>query len=318
MLRIGLLLAGVVAFVQAIREAPRRPRDEVSPVAAPPRGGGGPHTPGAAGFFKDFRQEVKEDRLPTVAASLAYYAMMALVPALIALVSIYGLIFDPADVERQIADLADILPDEAEDLVTTQLGNVVNAPAAGLGIGLVVSILAALWSASSGVKALISATNIVHGIEETRGFVKLRGLALGFTLAIVIFAAAAFAGVVLLPRLLRGAGPLDELLSLAVWPGVVIAMTAGLAVLYRVGPNHQRPGWEWAGWGALAASVLWLLATLGFSVYVGRFGSFDATYGTLAGAIVLLLWFYLSGLVVLLGAEFNAVLEQRRAAGLQW
>ncbi len=321
--KLALMAAGVVATIQALRE----PAARTAPAPGHRREGSGnaealampaDDRPSAAlgGFFKELKDGVKEDNLPLVAAGLAYYAMLALVPGLIALVSTYGLAFDPADVRQQIADLSDILPSEARELVLTQLNNLVDAPTAGLGIGLALSTLGALWSASSGVKALITATNIVYGEQETRGFLRVRGLALLFTLGIVAFLTVAVGALVVVPRLLRDfPGPTGELLSLATWPGVAVSMALGLAILYRFGPNHSKPKWQWASWGAIGASVAWLLLTLLFSLYVSRFGTFDATYGALAGVILLLLWFFLSGFVVLLGAEVNAVLDQRKAAG---
>ncbi len=304
MLKIWVYAASVVAFFRAVR-SPARSGAVSSPEPEAP-------APGWKGFLADLKAEVKKDQLSIVAGSLAYYALLALIPAMIAVISIYGLAFDASDVERQIADLADTLPEAAQELITEQLSSVVEGNAAGLGIGVAISILAALWSASSGMKALIAATNIVFNEDETRGFLELRGLAVALTFAMILVGGAALGAIVLLPRLLP-LGTLGEtLVSLAVWPLVVLVMAGGLAVLYRYGPAHTNPSWEWAGVGAGGAAVLWALLTLIFSFYVTTFGSFSATYGALAGVIVLLLWFYLSGFVVLLGAEVNAVHAHRK------
>ncbi len=302
LLKLWVYAAAVPAFVRTVRNPPE---EETEADAVPPE----PTT-----FFQQFKAEAKKDQLPVIAGALAYYALLALIPTLIALVSIYGLAFDASDVERQLADIADALPDEAEELVTEQLRSVVESNATGLGIGVVVSIVAALWSASSGVKALIGATNLVFDEEETRGFLKVRGLSLLFMLGSVVVAAIGLGLMVVLPRVLSLGGLAEALVSLATWPVVVLVVAGGLSVLYHFGPAHTHPKWEWASLGALGAAVAWGLLTFVFGFYVSTFGNFSATYGTLAGVIILLLWFYLSGLVILLGAEANAVLAKRRAA----
>ncbi len=301
LMKLWVYAAAVPAFVRTVREG--RPIEEESPAA-------GAFEPKS--FFKQFREEAKKDQLSVIAGSLAYYALLSLIPTLIALVSIYGLVFDAADVERQISDLADVLPDEAEDLVLVQLENVVQSNTAGLGIGVVVSIIAALWSASSGVKALIAATNLVFDEEETRSFLVVRGLSLAFMAGAVVVAAVGIGGMVVLPRVLPLGGIAETLVSLAIWPAVVVVVALVLSLLYHFGPAHTHPKWEWASLGATGAAVAWAVLTLVFSFYVKTFGSFSATYGALAGVIILLLWFYLSGFVVLLGAEANAVLAHRR------
>ncbi len=299
LLKLWVYASAVPAFIRTVRQPPAPPEEAV---------------PETRTFFQHFKAEAKKDRLTVIAGALAYYALLALIPTLIALVSIYGLAFDASDVERQLEDIANVLPDEAEELVNEQLRAVVESNAAGLGIGVVVSILAALWSASSGVKALIAATNLVFDEEETRGFVKVRGLSLLLMLGAVVVAAVGIGLMVVLPRVLPLGGIAETLVSLATWPVVVIVVAIGLSVLYHFGPAHTHPKWEWASIGALGAAVGWALLTLVFGFYVSTFGNFSATYGSLAGVILLLLWFYLSGLVILLGAEANAVLSKRRAA----
>ncbi len=300
LLKLWVYVSAVPAFVRTVRNPPV-PEAEVEP-------------PEPTTFFQDFKAEAKKDRLTVIAGALAYYALLALIPTLVALVSIYGLAFDAADVERQLEDIADVLPDEAEDLVNSQLRSIVESNDAGLGVGIAISILAALWSASSGVKALIAATNLVFDEEETRGFVKVRGLSLLFMLGSVVVAAIGLGLMVVLPRVLPLGGLGETLVSLATWPVVVVVVALGLSVLYHYGPARTHPKWEWASLGALGAAVGWALLTLVFGFYVSTFGNFSATYGSLAGVILLLLWFYLSGLVILLGAEANAVLAERRAA----
>ncbi len=303
--RLWVVAAAVVAFMQSARSAPRRVAPPVEPEVESVE-------PGWKGFFADFKAEVKEDRLTVIAGSLAYYAFLALIPALIALVSFYGLAFDTADVERQIQDIADVLPDEAEELILTQLSAVVEGNPAGLGVGLAVSILAALWSASAGVKALIATINLVFDEDETRGFLMVRGLSLLFTLGALLFAAVGLGALVLLPRVLPLSAVGGTVLSVAIWPVVVAVMAVGLAVLYRWGPAHTEPSWSWVWGGAFGAAAAWALLTVLFGLYASTFGSFSATYGALAGVIVLLLWFYLSGLVILLGAEASAVHQHRQ------
>ncbi|MBA3249012.1 MAG: YihY/virulence factor BrkB family protein, partial [Geodermatophilaceae bacterium] len=185
-----------------------------------------------------------------------------------------------------------------------------------LGIGLVIALLGALWSASGGVSNLINAVNVCYDEEETRGFLKLRGLALMLTIGAIVFMALAVGLVAVAPAVLE-ALPLGIvgtiLLQVGRWVLLVVLVMAGLAVVYRLAPDRDAPKFRWASVGAVVTTVIWVIASVGFSLYVDNFGSYGKTYGALAGVIVLLLWLFISAYIVLLGAEINAEAEQQTA-----
>lgn len=263
--------------------------------------------------------ELSKDHIALVSAGLAFYALLAIFPLAIALVSIYGLVSDPHAVQQQLAAVSDVLPQSTQALVERQLSEIVAGSSTSLTLGVIFSILAALWSASAGAMALIKGTNMAWDLEETRGMVKLRGLALLFTLGLIVATVVAVGVVAVLPPVLAGiglGGTAGTLINVFRWPVLALAVVGGLMLLYRWAPDREPPG----GWhrviGAVVATVLWLAASAGFSIYVSNFASYNETYGTLGAVIVLLMWFYLSGFSILLGAEIDAEIEHRRARRL--
>jgi membrane protein len=258
--------------------------------------------------------ESKADHVPMLAGGVAFFAFLAVFPALIAALTIYGLIADPAEVAAQVEGLAATLPQEAQPLIADQLGSVVAGSDRALGLGLVVSLLAALWSASSGTGNLIQAVNIAYDEEETRGFLKLRGTALLLTLGAIVFVLLTLTLVAVVPAVLD-ALPLGlagtVLAQVLRWALLLAVVVGALAVVYRVAPDRDAPRFRWASTGALVAAALWLAGSVLFSFYVDNFGSYNRTYGALAGVVVLLLWLYLTSYVVLLGAEINAEAERQ-------
>lgn len=261
----------------------------------------------ALAFARVLGQRLKAHTTTVIAGSVAYYALLAIFPAAIAAISIYGLVADPADLASLIESIADQLPEATATLIEDQLGQVINASETGLGIATVIGIVAALYSASAGAKVLITGVNLAYGERETRSFFVVRGLALLLTLGMIMGITVVVAGVAILPRFIE-----SSLTDLIRWPALIVVVVVGLATLYRIAPSdalgRDHPIWQ----GAFAAAVVLLAATGAFSAGVTAFGRFSATYGTLAGVIILLLWFFLSGLIVLLGAEFNAAIEVRR------
>lgn len=277
-----------------------RPGHELPPEPEPERG------LARWGFLlRELTSRFREHHTGIVAGSLAYWAMLALVPSLIATVAIYGLATDPADLETQIDFVVENLPADAASLITGQLDQIVSANEAGLGLTAAISLAVALWSASAGTKALMSGINLAYGLPETRRFFHLRGLALVITMG-----GAVFGGVIawFISLVTIAAGTVWQEVLLAI--GVFVALTVSLGVLYKLAPDRPTVIGKLASPGALAATISLVFTTLGFTLYVSNFGSFNATYGALAGVIVLLLWFFISGFVVLLGAELNAELEQ--------
>jgi membrane protein len=301
----------------AIRVLFRRPAPE--PAVPEPTRPGEPATrkEWAGSLIRTIRYEIREDESVIISAALAFYALLALVPAAIAAISIYGLVLDPASLSDQIKTVTDALPSSAAQLVTEQIEQLAAAGTTGLTIGLVASVLGVLWVASGGTRALLHGIHLVYNVEERRSWVRQRGLAYLLTLSFIVFGLGTIALVTFLPGWLEelgfGSGG-RQAIEIARWPGIFLIVIAGLAFLYRVAPN--RPGLKRPLLlpGAVTAAVLWVVATAGFSFYTGSgYSSIDAdTYGVLVSVVVLLLWFFVSGFVILLGAEVNATLESHR------
>ena len=258
--------------------------------------------------------EAKIDQVPLLGAGVAFFAFLALFPAVIALVTLYGLFADPAVIADQVNSLA-ALPTEVRQLVVDQINN---QNRAALGWSALASIALALFSASGGVNNLMTAVNVAYDEEDKRGAVKKRLIALALTLGAIVFIVVMLGLVAVVPAVLQGAfgdSPvLRFLLSAGRWVLLVALVTAALAILYRVAPDRDAPKMRWVSVGAALATVLWLLASVGFSVYVSTFGNYAKTYGVFAGIIVLLFWLWITSYAVLLGAEINAEAEQQTAA----
>lgn len=260
------------------------------------------------------KEEIAEDHVDLAAAGVAFYWLLAIFPAIVAAVSIWGLVSDPEQVQQLMRTAAGTMPEQARAVLTDQLTSVVTGPSAALSIGTVLGIATALWSANKGVKALMQGMNIAYDEEESRGFLALNGQAFALLLAGVVTGLIATAGVVVLPALFGTLGlgsPWTWVLRIARWPLLGLGLMAFLAVVYRYGPCRANPRWSWTSPGAIAATVLWLVASALFSLYVGQFGSYNETYGSIAGVVVLLLWFWISAFVILLGGELNAELERQ-------
>ena len=259
-------------------------------------------------------KEQNDDNIGLIAAGVAYYAFTALFPALIAAVTLYGLFADPQTVSDQAAKLTKSLPADTASVITKQLSSIATTSNSALGVGLVVSLLGALFSASGGVGNVIKAVNIAYDEEETRGFLKLRGLALLLTFGAIVFVVVAIGLIAVLPALFDniGLGSFGTLIANVVrWVALIVFMLIALAVLYRYAPDRDAPKFRWVGLGAVVATLLWVVASAGLSIYVSNFGSYGKTYGALAGVIVLLLWLYVTAFIVLLGAEINSESEQQ-------
>ena len=270
--------------------------------------------PGWMQIVKRAWKEAKKDAVPLLAAGVAFYAFLAIVPTLIAVVLLYGLVSSPEQVQEQVAEFGSALPTEAERLLEAQMKALVETSDRALGIGLIVAVLLALWSASGGISNLITALNVAYDEEDKRGFIKSRLLALGLTIAAIIFMIIAIVLVAALPVILDALdlpGWLKAIIQGGRWVGLVVAVMIALAVLYRLGPDRDAPKFRWVSVGAVVATILWVLGSIGFSLYVDNFGSYGKTYGTLAGVVVLLLWLWLSSYAALLGAEVNAEMEQQ-------
>ena len=274
-----------------------------------------------AGGWKDVAlrswNEAGQDNISLVASGVAFCGVLALVPMLGAVVLTYGLLATPETVTENVRSLTSVMPADAARLIGEQLANVVAASDGKKGLGLLLALGIALYGAMRGASAIITALNIAYDEEETRGFVKLNLLTFAITLGAVVLAIlAVFAMSVLaalqslFPHLPPAVLALGKIGSYAVM-GLVGAAAA--ATLYRFAPNRQHARWTWLTPGSVLASLSWLIMTLGFGLYVANFGNYDATYGSLGAAIVLLTWLNLSAYVLLFGAEFNCELERQTA-----
>ena len=258
--------------------------------------------------------EVSENNIFLVAGGVTYAVLLALFPGLAALVSIYGLLLDPEQVERQVNALSNILPPESTQMIADELHKLVTAPSGSLSISAGIALIFALWSASRGMSGLVSAFNIAYQQKETRGFIKLNLMAIGLTVGMLIGGTIIIALVGVLPAAIQfvGLGSLTKWLLLVLeWPLLIGVVMVCLAVLYRYAPNRQTPRWRWVSPGAVAATALWLIGSVAFTVYVAHFNSYDKTYGSLGGVVVMLTWLYLSSFVALFGAVINAQSERQ-------
>ena len=261
-------------------------------------------------------KEAKADQVPLLAAGVAFYAFLAIFPALIALVSIYGLFADPTTIANQLQALTATLPEQARQVITDQVTQLASRRAA-LSIGLIISVVIALWSASGGISNLLSAVNVAYDEEEKRGFIKKRLMSLGLTIAGIVFMVIMLGIVAVLPQLLKavfGTGVLRWVFQILGWLILVALVMVALAIIYRLGPDRDAPKMKWVTVGALVATLIWLVASIGFSIYSSTFGNYAKTYGVFAGIVVLLFWLWLSAYAILLGAEINAETEQQTLA----
>jgi membrane protein len=266
-------------------------------------------------YLQHLGAEIREDNVTLIAGSMSFYGMLALFPAMIATVSIYGLAFDPDDLAEELERIAEVLPAAAANIITAQLIEITDASNTGLRFGAIVAILISLYTASAGVRALIKGLNVAYDVTEDRSFATVRALAYGITLGGIVAIVAAMAIIIFLPVWLESVGLAGGggFADLIVLPLAFVVAVAGLNVLYRVAPSRHPRFSRWASVGSLVAAAGWILTTAGLSIYINRVGNLNATYGTLTGVIALLLWFFLSGFAVLLGAEVNALTERRRA-----
>ena len=268
---------------------------------------------GVLAALKRVRGEIKGDGVLRLAAAVAFYLALSLVPLAVVAVSLFGLVADPQQVTDTLSSLA-ALPGGVADLVLEPARDAASAGTGSLGFALVAGLATGLWTASAGTKALMEAIGIAYDQPEGRGFVALRGTALGLTVVLLAFLGGAVVTVALAEGLAASLGLAAWVGQVLRFPVLLLGIAVLLAVLYRFGPDRADARWRWLTPGAVVASVLWLVLTGAFTFYVDSFGSYDESYGSLAGVVVLLLWLQLSVASFLLGAEVNAELERQTAA----
>lgn len=256
--------------------------------------------------------EIASDHVGLVAAGIAFYVLLAIFPGIGAVMAIAGLVADPAVVSAQIETLGAILPEQAAAIIVGQATEVAGGQEAGLGIAAVIGVLLSLWSASAAMSSTMEGLNVAYDEKETRGFFHRTLVRLTLTLGVIAGFFVTVAFIIVLPIVLEflPIGRFAETIAtLLRWPVVAAIAVGGLAILYRYGPSRDDAEWRWVTPGAGIAVILWLLASVAFAVYVRNFGSYQESFGTLGGVIVLLTWLWISAYIVLLGAELDAEIE---------
>lgn len=283
-----------------------RGRDARTPMQIPARG------------WKDILWRVKDetvaDHVSVVSAGVAFFGLLAVFPAVAALISIAGFVLDPADVASRLDAVVALLPQDAASIIRDQVDKVTGGDQTATGLAAVLGFGLALYGSTKGVMTLIESMNIAYDEKEKRGIVTLYATGLALTLFLMLGFILTMSVLVVVPIALAFLG-LPDSVSTAVawlqWPLLALFAVFGLAVVYRFGPSRENARWRWVSPGAIVATVLWLAGTVGFAIYAQNFGSYNETYGTLGGVIVLLTWLWLSAFIVLVGAEFNSEMEHQ-------
>ena len=263
---------------------------------------------------KRVKDQLIADHVQIVSAGVAFYFFLALFPALAAVVSIYGLVVEPAEAERQIDQLAAVLPGQGEETVSEVASMVTTKSSKTLGWGVALSLLISLWSANKGTKAMVDGLNIAYDRDDGRNFIKKTLITLALTLGAIlggIIALALVAGFPALVGMLPFSESVAQAISVLRWPLLAVLVAGFIAILYQVGPDRGHIPWRWITWGSATATLLWLGGSALFSWYVDTFGKWGETYGSFAAVIILMFWFSLTVFSILLGAEINSELEKQ-------
>ena len=272
--------------------------------------------PGWKAVLRRVMVEMLTDRVALVAAGCAFYATLALFPAISMLISVYGLLFDPLTVEPQLENLRALLPPSAWQLISDRVHMLVTKPPGSLGLHLLFNTGVTLWSSATGAKSIIAALNVAYEERERRSFLRYQLMSFTITLMAILSAAIGLSLLVGLPAVLAGLGITTHqtvLIRGASFALLVLAILVGLSLLYRYGPSRERPRWRWVTPGSVVATVLWVAVSALFSFYVAQFATYDATYGPLGTVAGVMMWFFVTVYAVLLGAELNAELELQTA-----
>lgn len=260
------------------------------------------------------KQEVAQDLVAMMAAGIAFNAMLALFPMIAAIISIWALVMDPQDLAGQIIQLSRYLPPEASSLINDQARKIGESTSTGLSLTALGSVLVAMFIGSKGVLWMVMGLNVVYGEDDRRGALHRGLIVAGLTLGLILMLLVTVAFVAFFPLAIGMLG-LDTLLVRAVawlrWPALLVVMMLVIAVFYRFGPYRRSPRWRWLSVGSVVATLVWLTGSIGLSLYFGRVVSVSEIYGSLGAVVMLMLWFWLSAFVVLLGAEFNAEMERQ-------
>lgn len=291
------------------REGPaERGRFADSPAEIPPRG------------WKDIivriYKEIGDDRVVSIAAGVTYYGLLAIFPAIAALVSIFGLFADTAVLGERLETMSAVMPAGAIEVIEDQLKRLASHGEQTLGFTFVTGLLISLWSSNAGMKAMFDALNIVYDETEKRSFIRLNAISLLFTLGAILFIVVAIATVVVLPVALKFVGlerQTEFLLTVLRWPAIFVVVAFAIALIYRHGPSREKAKWRWLTLGSIVASLLWIGVSMLFSWYATNFGKYNETYGSLGAVVGFMVWIWLSSIVILLGAELDAEMEHQTA-----
>jgi membrane protein len=267
-----------------------------------------------ARIARGVRAEIRDKNLSLVAAGVAFYGLLAIFPALVAVVTVYGLVADPDRISDELASVTAAMPGGAADLITDQLRSIAAVGVGGLSFGLAISLAATVWAAAGGLRALTTGLEMIYDVRPRNGFLRRAAKSLGLTLAAMADAVVVLTLVAVFPVIVRrlGLSPAAAAVAEGVrWILLVAAVVVVLAVLYRWAPDRPTPSGRLITWGTVTAVVMWAAGSLAFSVYVGNFGRYNATYGSIAAVVVLMLWLYLSAFAVLVGAVVDALRDRR-------
>jgi len=260
-----------------------------------------------------FYSAIGEHRVVSIAAGVTFFALLAIFPAIGALVSIYGIFSDPGTIRTHLDDLSTFLPGGAIEIIGDQLGRVASGGMTTLGAAFLFTLALSIWSANAGMKALFDALNIVYDAKERRSIIKLNAISLAFTMGALLVLLISIATIVVLPVALSRAGLQSVggwIVVPARWPALYAMVVLALALAYRFGPDREHAQWHWITWGSGLASVFWIVASILFSWYAANFGAYNKTYGSLGAAIGFMTWIWISCIVILAGAEIDAMLER--------
>ncbi|NPD70308.1 YihY/virulence factor BrkB family protein (plasmid) [Lichenicola cladoniae] len=307
----GLLVGALTRWTDTTpASAPVTPRRVAGRCARPAR----PAARSGWAIAKAVVSQVFSDRLMTEAAGVTFYTLLAIFPALAALISIYGLVADPRTIAGQLSALQGIMPGGGMDILKEQVESLISNGGKGLGVGLMFGVVTSLWSANQGTKALFEALNVINAETESRGFVHRTLVTLAFTLGALAFIVLAMGAVVVVPIVLKFLGLTGigaAVLQYARWPLLLAVVGVLLALVYRFGPSREPATWRLISCGSGFAAVSWLAGSAVFSWYVANFGSYNKTYGSLGAVVGFMTWIWISVIIILVGGELNAELEDR-------
>jgi len=277
----------------------------------------GPSRIPAAGWkdiLKRSKEEMTRDHVSLVAAGIAFYGLLASVPAIVATISLWAIVFDPQQITQQISSVSHLLPEEAANIIRQQAEQAGQNAGTGISLAAAGGLVFAIYSAARGVNGFMEGLNIIYGEEENRGMIKRTSIKLLLTIGAILMTLVTLGVITAIPIIISILGLPDWLgtiINLARWPLLMIVVMLALAVLYRYGPDRDEPRWQWISVGSVTAVLLWIAGSIGFSIYVRNFSSYNETYGSMGAVVILLMWFWLSAFIVLMGAELNSEIEHQ-------